>query len=82
MHPDLIRVWTPVRAEKTRQFTRERQKPCAPASELAAHGTSRYRMSRRSGIRFVDKDMRQYWNLRRFPFILNHSVIEHERETP
>jgi hypothetical protein len=32
----------------------------------------RYRMSRRSGIRFADKDMRQQENLRRIPFILDH----------
>ena len=37
---------------------------------------------------FADKDMRQYWNLRRFPFIsvhyvdLDHRVIPYERETP
>jgi hypothetical protein len=24
---------------------------------------------------FADKDMRQYWNLQRFPFIWDHSVI-------
>jgi hypothetical protein len=30
------------------------------------------RVSRRSGIRFADKDMRQHENLRRFPVILVH----------
>jgi hypothetical protein len=30
------------------------------------------RMSRRSGIRCADKDMRQLKNLRRFPIILDH----------
>jgi hypothetical protein len=39
------------------------------------------RMSRRSGIRFADKDMRQLWNLRRFPFIWDHRVIPYERKT-
>jgi hypothetical protein len=29
-------------------------------------------MSRRSGNRFADKDMRQHENLRRFPVILDH----------
>jgi hypothetical protein len=38
-------------------------------------------MSRRSGIRFADKDMRQPWNLQHFPFIWDHSVIPYERET-
>jgi hypothetical protein len=33
-------------------------------------------MSRRSGIRFADKDMRQHENLRRFPVILDHRVIQ------
>jgi hypothetical protein len=31
--------------------------------------------------RFADKDMRQLRNLRRFPFILDHRVIQYERET-
>jgi hypothetical protein len=31
---------------------------------------------RRSGIRFADKDMRQHKNLRRFPVILDHRVIQ------
>jgi hypothetical protein len=31
-------------------------------------------------IRFADKDMRQYKNLRRFPVILDHSVIQYDRE--
>jgi hypothetical protein len=30
---------------------------------------------------FADKDMRQHENLRRFPFISDHSVIRYERET-
>jgi hypothetical protein len=38
-------------------------------------------MSRRSGIRFADKDMRQLWNLRRFPFIWDHRVIPYEWKT-
>jgi hypothetical protein len=29
-------------------------------------------MSRRSGIRFADKDMRQHKNLQRIPFISDH----------
>jgi hypothetical protein len=33
-------------------------------------------------IRFADKDMRQHKNLRRFPFIWDHSVIPYERKTP
>jgi hypothetical protein len=37
-------------------------------------------MSRRSGIRFADKDMRQHKNLQRFPVILDHSVIQYDRE--
>src|ERR1700730_2719081 len=37
-------------------------------------------MYRRSGIRFADKDMRQYWNLQRFPFIWDHRVIPYERK--
>ena len=39
------------------------------------------RMFRRSGIRFADKDLRQKWNLRRFPFIWDHPVIPYERKT-
>jgi hypothetical protein len=39
------------------------------------------RMFRRSGIRFADKDMRQQENLRRFPVILDHAVIQYDRET-
>jgi hypothetical protein len=31
-------------------------------------------------IRFADKDMRQHKNLQRFPVILDHSVIEYDRE--
>jgi hypothetical protein len=31
---------------------------------------------------FADKDMRQQKNLPRFPFILDHRVIQYERETP
>jgi hypothetical protein len=40
------------------------------------------RMFRRSGIRFADKDMRQHKNLRRFPVVLDHSVIQYDREAP
>jgi hypothetical protein len=29
---------------------------------------------------FADKDMRQQENLRRIPFILDHSVIQYERD--
>ena len=35
-------------------------------------------MSRRSGIRFADKDMRQLWNLQRFLFIWDRRVIPYE----
>jgi hypothetical protein len=38
-------------------------------------------MSRRSGIRFADKDMRQHKNLWRFFMILDHSVIQYHKET-
>jgi hypothetical protein len=38
-------------------------------------------MSRRSGIRVADKDMRQLWNLRRFPLIWDHRVIPYQRKT-
>src|SRR3981189_679489 len=38
-------------------------------------------MFRRSGIRFADKDMRQHWNLQRFPFIWDHRVSPYERKT-
>ena len=31
-------------------------------------------------IRFADKDMRQHENLRRFPVILDHRVIQYDRE--
>jgi hypothetical protein len=31
-------------------------------------------------IRFADKDMRQHENLKRFPVILDHSVIQYDRE--
>jgi hypothetical protein len=31
---------------------------------------------------FADKDMRQLWNLPRFPFIWDHRVIPYERVTP
>jgi hypothetical protein len=31
-------------------------------------------------IRFADKDMRQLWNLRRLPVILDHSVIQYDRK--
>jgi hypothetical protein len=31
-------------------------------------------------IRFADKDMRQHENLRRFPVILDHSVIQYDRK--
>jgi hypothetical protein len=37
-------------------------------------------MSRRSGIRFADKDMRNTRIYRRFPVILDHSVIQYDRE--
>jgi hypothetical protein len=37
-------------------------------------------MSRRSGIRFADKDMRQHKNLPRFPFILDDWLIQYDRE--
>jgi hypothetical protein len=33
-------------------------------------------------VRFADKDMRQHENLRRFPLILDHWVIQYEREAP
>ena len=33
-------------------------------------------------VRLADKDMRQHENLRRFPVILDHSVIQYDRETP
>src|ERR1700732_3906405 len=38
-------------------------------------------MSRRSGIRFADEDMRQYENLRRFPVISDHRVIRYDRKS-
>jgi hypothetical protein len=31
---------------------------------------------------FADKDMRQHKNLRRFPFIPDHTVIRDEGEAP
>jgi hypothetical protein len=31
-------------------------------------------------IRFADKDMRQHENLRRFPVLLDHRVIQYDRE--
>jgi hypothetical protein len=31
-------------------------------------------------IRFADKDMRQHENLRRFPVILHHSMIQYDRK--
>jgi hypothetical protein len=31
-------------------------------------------------IRFADKDMRQHENLPRFPVILDHPVIQYDRE--
>jgi hypothetical protein len=37
-------------------------------------------MSRRSGIRFADKDMRQHKNLQRIPMILDHLVIQYHRD--
>jgi hypothetical protein len=39
-------------------------------------------MSRRSGIRFADEDVRQHKNLRRFPVISDHLVIRYDREAP
>jgi hypothetical protein len=36
----------------------------------------------RGWIRFADKDMRQRKNLRRFPVILDHRVIQYDREAP
>jgi hypothetical protein len=33
-------------------------------------------------IRLADKDMRQHENLRRVPFISDHSVIRYERDAP
>jgi hypothetical protein len=53
--------------------------PPRPMRELG-RGRRRMGMSRRSGIRFADKDMRQHRNLRRYPFMLDHRVIQHERE--
>ena len=53
---------------------------------LTLSANLRQRMSRRSGIRFADKDMRQTKNLRRFPVILVHSanldrgVTQYDRE--
>jgi hypothetical protein len=41
---------------------------------------SRSLMARRSGIQFADKDLRQHENLRRFPVILDYSVIQYDRE--
>jgi len=37
-------------------------------------------MPRRSGIRFADKDMRQYESPQRFPATLNYCVIQYDRE--
>ena len=39
-------------------------------------------MSRRSGIRFADKDMRQQLILRRFSLIWDHLAIPYQRKTP
>jgi hypothetical protein len=39
-------------------------------------------MSRRSGIRFAEKDMRQHENPGRFPVILDYWVIHYDREAP
>jgi hypothetical protein len=49
-------------------------------SRWRAQQTPSWGMSRRSGIRFADKDMRQHENLRRVPYILDHSVIQYVRE--
>jgi hypothetical protein len=38
-------------------------------------------MSRRSGIRFADKDMRQLKILRRFPLISVHCVSRYQRKS-
>jgi hypothetical protein len=47
----------------------------------ACPGEACLRARPEGGIRFADKDMRQHWNLRRFPFIWDHQVIPYERET-
>jgi hypothetical protein len=38
------------------------------------------RMSRQSGIHFTDKDMHRHENLRPFPVVLDHCVIQYDRE--
>ena len=51
-------------------------------------GSPRRTVVRQGEPLFAGKDMRQTWNLRRFPFIWDHSVIQvhvvnrYERETP
>jgi hypothetical protein len=50
------------------------------SSPAASMRRPRQRMSRRSGIRFAGKDMRQQDNLRRFPVIVDYRVIQYDRE--
>ena len=45
---------------------------CSAAERPVNHLIAGQRMSRRSGIRFADKDMRQQENLRRIPFKMDH----------
>jgi hypothetical protein len=48
---------------------------------LLAHVPAKWNPVRQGEPLFADKDMRQMWNLRRFPFILDHSVIQYEQKT-
>jgi hypothetical protein len=47
-----------------------------------AHVPAKWKPVRQGEPLFADKDMRQIWNLRRFPCIWDHSVIPYERKTP
>jgi hypothetical protein len=52
-----------------------------------AHVPAKWNPVRQDEPLFADQDLRQTWNLRRFPFILvhyvnlDHQVIQYERKT-
>jgi hypothetical protein len=50
-----------------------------PSVPEVSPGRHAYRVSRRSGSASPAKDMRKHRNLRRFPHLVDHEVIHHER---
>ena len=63
----------PIEAPPLVPETIDQEAPASVEEVIAAHVPAKRNPVRQGEPLFADKDMRQTWNLRRFPFILDHS---------